>query len=71
MTTPFGTCLNEPSQQILVTRLLKTARVTTIATLPGIEISARVRPDGEKVYIVINHNATECPSGCPGLPLNS
>jgi len=71
MTTPFGTYLDEPSQQILVTRLLKTARVTIIATLARIEISALVRPDGEKVYIVIKQNAPECPIRLPCLPLNT
>ncbi len=40
----IGTYLDGPAQQELMARLLKTARVTTIATPPGIEISARVRP---------------------------
>jgi hypothetical protein len=40
-------------------------RVITITTPPGIEISARVRPDGEKVYIVINHTADERPLQLP------
>jgi len=61
----IGTCLDGPAQQELMARLLKTARVTTITTPPGIEISARVRPDGEKVYIVINHTAAECPIRLP------
>jgi beta-galactosidase len=60
-----GTYLDDPAQMELITRLLKTARITTITTPPGIEISARVRPDGEKVYIVINHTAAECPLRLP------
>jgi beta-galactosidase len=60
-----GTYLDEPAQKELLTRLLKTARITTITTPPGVEISARVRPDGEKVYIVINHTAAECPIRLP------
>jgi beta-galactosidase len=74
-----GTYLDGPAQQELMAHLLKTARVTTITTPPGIEISARVRPDGDKVYIVINHTATECPLRLPwpafehlgGTPLNN
>jgi beta-galactosidase len=54
-----GAYLDEAAQQILLSRLLKTAKVTTIATPPGIEMGVRTRPDGEKVYIVINHTANE------------
>jgi len=54
-----GAYLDEAAQQVLITRLLKTARVTTIVTAPGIEIRTRVRTSGEDIYIVINHTATE------------
>ena len=60
-----GTYLDEPAQQILMTRLLKTAKVTTIVTPPGIEIGVRTRPDGGNVYIVINHTAEERPIQLP------
>jgi beta-galactosidase len=64
-----GTYLDEASQQELVKRLLKTAKVTTIATPDGVEISARTRLDGEKVYIVINHTAEKCPLRLPWLAI--
>jgi len=54
-----GACLDEPAQQAFFTRCLKTARITTISTIPGIEFSTRVRPDGADVLIVINHTLTE------------
>lgn len=52
-----GTYLDEPAQQSLLTRFLKTAKVTTIASAPGIEVRARVRPDEVEIYIVINHTS--------------
>ncbi|HLE91946.1 MAG TPA: beta-galactosidase [Anaerolineales bacterium] len=55
-----GTYLDEPAQQALLTQVLETAKVTTYATAPGIEICKRVQPGGGEVYIVINHNPTEC-----------
>jgi len=50
-----GAYLDETSQKTLLARMLKTAAVTTISAPPGIEISTRIRPGGEIVYIVINH----------------
>jgi hypothetical protein len=40
--------------------VLEAANVTTHVAVPGIEISRRVRPGGEDVYIVINYNSTPC-----------
>jgi beta-galactosidase len=54
-----GAYLDEPAQQAFLTHCLKTARITTISTIPGIEINTRVRPDGTDVLIVINHTLTE------------
>jgi beta-galactosidase len=58
-----GAYLDEPAQQALLTRFLKTARVTTISSAPGIEVRTRVSTDedgnGIEVYIVINHTSTE------------
>jgi len=51
----IGAYLDETSQKTLLARMLKTAAVTTISAPPGIEISTRIRPGGEIVYIVINH----------------
>jgi beta-galactosidase len=53
-----GAYLDETTQQEFLARLLKTAKVTTIVSAPGIEIRTRVRSSGEEVYIVINHTST-------------
>jgi len=54
-----GTYMDDHSQKELITRMLKTARVTTIVSPPDIEIGIRVRPGGEGVYIIINHSPAE------------
>jgi beta-galactosidase len=57
----IGAYLDEPAQQTLFTRLLKTAQVTTMVTSPGIEICTRIHSGGDEIfYIVINHNSMEC-----------
>ena len=55
-----GAYLDERSQQMLLGQVLETARVTTHITPPGVEICKRIQPDGSEIYIVINHNSTEC-----------
>lgn len=55
-----GAYLDDAAQQILLEHILKIANVTTYNTPPGIEIGRRVRPGGEEVYIVINHNSSPC-----------
>jgi len=54
-----GAYLDESAQQAFLARCLKTARISTISSAPGIEVGTRVKPDGEIVYIVINHTNTE------------
>jgi len=51
--------LDESSQQVLLSQVLETAKVTTRITAPGIEMSTRMQPDGREINIVINHNSTE------------
>ncbi|HEX5810381.1 MAG TPA: beta-galactosidase, partial [Anaerolineales bacterium] len=61
-----GAYLDEPAQQSFFARVLKTAKVTTILTPPGIEIRTRVRAgEGDPLYIVINHTSTECKISMP------
>ena len=74
-----GVYLDESAQQALLAQVLETAKVTTYATAPGIEICKRVQPGGNEVYIVINHNPTECAIHMPwpsfehlrGVPLKA
>jgi beta-galactosidase len=65
-----GAYLDETSQKALLARMLKTAAVTTVTAPPGIEISTRVRPGGEIVYIVINHTNAENTIHMPWPVLN-
>jgi hypothetical protein len=55
-----GAYLDNAAQQKLLEHIVESANVTTIATPPGIEMSRRVQPGGDEVYIVINHTTTEC-----------
>ena len=55
-----GAYLDEASQQTLLAQALETARVATFTTAPGIEICRRLQPEGAELFIVINHNPTEC-----------
>jgi beta-galactosidase len=55
-----GVYLDDDSQQRLMAHVLEAAKVPTFIVAPGIEICRRVRPGGEDVHIVINHNSTTC-----------
>lgn len=61
-----GVCLDETAQQAFLARVLKIARVTTIVSPPGVAIFPRASSGtGELLYIVINHNSTECRISMP------
>lgn len=51
-----GVNLDTAAQTKLITRILNTAGIPQIESPPGVEIRTRRRPDGEEIYIVINHN---------------
>jgi beta-galactosidase len=55
-----GAYLDEASQQSLVNQILEKAKVGTLVTAPGIEVCVRTQPDGEEIFIVINHNSMQC-----------
>jgi beta-galactosidase len=50
-----GAWLDGASQQILIKHILKKANQGEIETPPGVELRARVRPDGQEIYFLINH----------------
>jgi beta-galactosidase len=54
-----GAYLDEPAQGAFLTRCLKTAKVPAINSVLGIEVGTRTKPDGEIVYIIINHTGIE------------
>jgi beta-galactosidase len=60
-----GAYLDETAQQALMTKVLKIARITTISSPPGVEVSKRVRPDNVEIYFFINHKPVEQPIQFP------
>lgn len=53
----IGAWLDDVSQQVLVDQILLNVGVKGFKSLPGVEIRARTRPDGERVYFIINHTS--------------
>jgi beta-galactosidase len=53
-----GAWLDETSQQLLINYILRNANQHEPETPPGVELGARVRPDGQKIYFLINHTRT-------------
>jgi beta-galactosidase len=54
-----GAWLDEASQKTLVNQILINASLSGLMkTPPGVEVRSRLRPDGEKIYFVINHTPT-------------
>lgn len=54
-----GAYLDTAAQQKLTGYFLTAAGIPSIESPHGVEIRTRVRPDGEEIYIVINHNRSE------------
>jgi beta-galactosidase len=55
-----GTNLDDDAQQKLFDRIARTVRAKPVLELPaGVGASVRVTPEGERVYIVINHERQE------------
>ncbi len=50
-----GAYLNDAAQDRFLEHILGVSKVATFVSPPGVEVSARVRPDGKRVTIVINH----------------
>jgi beta-galactosidase len=57
-----GAYLDEVAQQALIDRILETAVVRPVMkSPPGVEVRRRMRPEGDPVWIVINHErAAKC-----------
>jgi len=55
----IGTYLDENAQSKLIEHICSTQGVKSLMTTPrGVEVCQRIRPNGQKVYIVINHEIT-------------
>jgi beta-galactosidase GanA len=50
-----GAYLDVTAQQAMVDHFLQNAGLQKIDTPPGVEVCVRVRPNGEQLYVVINH----------------
>jgi beta-galactosidase len=58
LTYMVGVYLDVPAQQAMVDHFLQNAGLQRLDTPPGVEVSVRVRPNGEQVYVVVNHERT-------------
>ncbi|MBN2387741.1 MAG: beta-galactosidase [Anaerolineales bacterium] len=55
----LGVYLDEKAQQDIIDHILAAAGLRTIKTPPGIEVRTRLRPDGQEIHFIINHNPGE------------
>ncbi len=53
-----GAWLDEASQRILINHILSNANLRGVETPPGVEFRTRVRPAGQEIYFLINHERT-------------
>jgi beta-galactosidase len=58
VTYMVGAYLDMAAQQAMMDHFLQNAGLQKIDTPPGVEVSIRVRPNGEQLYVVINHERT-------------
>jgi beta-galactosidase len=65
-----GTYLDVAAQQAMVDHFLQNAGMQKIETPPGIEISIRVRPDGQHLYVIVNHERLPATVTLPFPALN-
>ena len=55
-----GAYLDDAAQQALMDRIVQTAAVKPALTSPaGVEVRKRVKPDGQTIWIVVNHTRAE------------
>jgi len=55
----IGAYLDVTTQRTLIERVLKVARVTAIHSPSGVEIRSLHTPDGNEIFMVINHLAED------------
>jgi beta-galactosidase len=55
LTYVVGANLDVAAQQAMVDHFLQNAGLQKIQTPPGVEVSVRVSPEGDQVYLVLNH----------------
>jgi beta-galactosidase GanA len=58
LTYMVGVYLDVPAQQAMVDHFLQNAGLQRLDTPPGVEVGIRVRPSGEQLYVVVNHERT-------------
>ncbi|PWH14004.1 MAG: beta-galactosidase [Anaerolineae bacterium] len=54
-----GAWLEDRSQEILVRQILRNAELKPFETPPTVEARTRIRPDGTRLYFIINHSRQE------------
>jgi beta-galactosidase len=65
-----GTYLDVAAQQAMVDHFLQNAGMQKIETPPGVEISVRAKPDGQQLYVVVNHERSPATVALPFPALN-
>jgi beta-galactosidase GanA len=54
----------------MVDHFLQNAGIQKVETPPGVEISVRVRPDGQQLYVVVNHERSPATVSLPFPVMN-
>jgi beta-galactosidase len=66
----IGAYLDATAQQAMVDHFLQNAGIQKIDAPSGVEISIRVRPNGEQLYVVINHERSPASITLPSSAQN-
>lgn len=70
LTYMVGAYLDVAAQQAMVDHFLQNAGLQKIDAPPGIEVCIRVRPNGEQIYVVINHERSPASITLPSQAQN-
>jgi len=65
-----GAYLDVAAQQAMVDHFLQNAGLQKIDAPPGVEVCVRVRPNGEQIYVVVNHERSPANVSLPSPALN-
>jgi beta-galactosidase len=70
LTYMVGVYLDVPAQQAMVDHFLQNAGLQKFDSPPGVQVSVRVRPNGEQIYVIVNHERAPATITLPFLAQN-
>jgi beta-galactosidase len=70
LTYVVGVYLDVPAQQAMVDHFLQNAGLQRLDTPPGVEVAVRVRPNGDQLYVVVNHERSPATVSLPSPAQN-